>query len=75
MSPASRRHDACVYAAIPAPDKIATLRFENLERRNHMKKLLFAFLLGLTVVSSIVDLATPVSAQDEDPKPRKPEGE
>jgi len=62
-------------AAIPAPTKIATLRLENLERRSHMKKLLFAFLLGLTVVSSIVDLATPVSAQDEDPKPRKPEGE
>jgi hypothetical protein len=40
-----------------------------------MKKMLFAFLLGLTVVSSIVDLATPVSAQDEDPKPKKPEGE
>jgi hypothetical protein len=40
-----------------------------------MKKVLFAFLLGLTVVSSIIDLATPVSAQDEEPKPRKPEGE
>jgi hypothetical protein len=40
-----------------------------------MKKVLFAFLLGLTVVSSIIDLATPVSAQDEEPKPKKPEGE
>ena len=40
-----------------------------------MKKILFAFLLGVTVVSSIVDLATTVSAQEEDPKPKKPEGE
>ena len=40
-----------------------------------MKKLLFALLLGVTVVSSIVDLATPVSAQDEDPKPKKPEAD
>ena len=40
-----------------------------------MKKLLFALLLGVTVVSSIVDLAMPVSAQDEEPKPRKPEGD
>ncbi len=40
-----------------------------------MKKLFFAFLLGLTVVSSMIDLATPVSAQDEEPKPKKPEGE
>jgi hypothetical protein len=32
-------------------------------------------LLGLTVVSSVIDLATPVSAQDEEPKPKKPEGE
>jgi len=40
-----------------------------------MKRVLFAFLLGLTVMSSIVDLATPVSAQDEEPKPKKPEGE
>ena len=40
-----------------------------------MKKLLYAFLLGLTVVSSVIDLATPVSAQDEEPKPKKPEGE
>jgi len=40
-----------------------------------MKKLLFAFLLGVTVVSSIVDLATPVSGQEEDPKPKEPEGE
>ena len=40
-----------------------------------MKKLLFALLLGVTVVSSIVDLATPVNAQDEDPKPKKPEGD
>ena len=40
-----------------------------------MKKLLFALLLGVTVVSSIIDLATPVSAQDEEPKPRKPEGD
>lgn len=40
-----------------------------------MKKLLFAFLLGLTVVSSVIDLATPVSAQDEEPKPPKPEGD
>jgi hypothetical protein len=38
-----------------------------------MKKLLLALLLGVTVVSSIVDLAAPVSAQDEEPKPRKPE--
>ena len=40
-----------------------------------MKRLLFAFLLGLTVVSSVIDLATPVSAQDEEPKPKKPDGE
>ena len=40
-----------------------------------MKKLFFAFFLGLTVVSSMIDLATPVSAQDEEPKPKKPEGE
>ena len=40
-----------------------------------MKKLLYAFLLGLTVVSSVIDLAKPVSAQDEEPKPKKPEGE
>ena len=40
-----------------------------------MKKLLYAFLLGLTVVSSVIDLATQVSAQEEEPKPKKPEGE
>ena len=40
-----------------------------------MKKILFALLLGLTVVSSIVDLAMPVSAHDEEPKPKQPEGE
>jgi hypothetical protein len=40
-----------------------------------MKKLLFALLLGMTVVSSIIDLATPVSAQEEDPKPKKPDGD
>ena len=40
-----------------------------------MKKILCALLLGVTVVSSMIDLATPVSAQEEDPKPKKPEGE
>ena len=41
-----------------------------------MKKLLLAILLGLAAVSSMIDLSTPVSyAQDEEPKPRKPEGE
>jgi hypothetical protein len=40
-----------------------------------MKKLLFALLLGVTVVSSMIDLAAPVSAQEEEPKPRKPEGD
>jgi hypothetical protein len=53
----------------------ANSQIQNLERRSCMKKLLFAFLLGVTVVSSIVDLAVPVSAQEEDPKPKKPEGE
>jgi hypothetical protein len=53
-------------------------RFFDSKLRNEepdMKKVLFAFLLGLTAVSSIIDLATPVSAPDEEPKPRKPEGE
>jgi len=40
-----------------------------------MKKFLFALLLGVSGVSSLIDLATPVSAQEEDPKPKKPEGE
>jgi hypothetical protein len=55
------------------PRKLSDSKLRKEER--DMKKLLFAFLLGVTVVSSIVDLATPVSAQEEDPKPKKPEGE
>lgn len=44
-----------------------------------MKKMLFAVLLGLAVVSSIVNVSVPMShAQDappEEPKPEKPGGE